>query len=86
MARYEDDPSMRDVAFTTLLARCNWFGDLKMADSGTVVTEFLRDWRDAQYRHDTGGGNIRRWATTWSEANRGKYAKQYPYLAPVGAE
>jgi hypothetical protein len=72
---------MRDVAFTALLSRCGWFGDLKMSDGDAVVTKFLQDWREAQYRHDTEGRTLFQFAVTWADATREAYKKTYPYLA-----
>lgn len=74
---------MRDVAYTALLKRCPWFEDMKMNDTGTIITEFLRAWKEAMYRHDTGGRNIYQWAATWSEQHREEYEKRFPYLAGI---
>lgn len=82
MPSYENDPTMRDVAYTALLHHAAWFGDLRLHDSGPVITDFLKAWREAQYRHDTGGRNIYQWATTWADAHRDEYRARYPYLAP----
>jgi len=72
---------MRDVAYTALLTRCNWFEDLRMSDYPQVVTEFLTDWREAKYRHATGTRSIYQWAAVWAVDTRRKYEAQYPYLA-----
>lgn len=79
--RYEDDPSMRDVAYTALLTRCPWFEDLRMNDYPQVVTDFLTDWREAKYRHATGSRSIYQWAVTWAVDSKTKYETRYPYLA-----
>jgi hypothetical protein len=84
VARYEDDATMRALAGAALLARCPWYGDLKMSDSEGVITRFLQDWRAAQARHDTGGRSIVSWVSVWAAENRAAYAREYPYL--VGAE
>jgi len=81
VAKYEDDPTMRALAFQALLNRTAWFGDLKMRDSQGVVTKFLQDWRAAQGRHDTDGQSIWNWAATWADASREAYKRDYPYLA-----
>ncbi len=81
MARYENDVTMRQLAETVLLARCSWYGDMKMSDSQGVITKFLQDWRAAQSRHDTGGRSIWSWAVAWADENSAAYKREYPYLA-----
>lgn len=80
MPSYESDPTMRDVAFTALLTRCPWFEDLKMNDTAQVVTDFLKAWRAAQYRHDTNGQTIYQWAHQWSLDHRAEYRARFRYL------
>lgn len=73
---------MREVAHTALLSRSRWFGDLKLNDSKVVVTEFLRDWRAAQMRHDAGGRSIFAWAALWAIDHEARYQARYKYLEP----
>lgn len=78
---YEDDPRMRRLAWEMLPQRVDWFEWLKMRDAERVVTMFLRDWRDAMYRHDTGRLTMWDWAAkVWGVEIRPRIQRMFPYL------